>query len=80
VAIDSVGETMAKQLNVSLKPHKSAEAWLKEKSTHKTEEEVKRVTVDLPIALHQKLKIKCVLENVRIADMVRSWIEEKLSE
>jgi hypothetical protein len=69
-----------KQLNVSLKPHKSAEAWLKEKSTHKTEEEVKRVTVDLPIALHQKLKIKCVVEKVRIADMVRGWIEEKLSE
>jgi hypothetical protein len=60
-------------------PRKTADQWVSSKPKEPTGE-VKRVTVDLPMEIHQKLKIKCVLENVRIADMVRSWIEEKLSE
>jgi hypothetical protein len=73
-----------KDIKMSLKPHKSAEQWLDERSQDTTSKDaprdVKRVTVDLPIEVHQKLKIKCVVERINIADLVRRWIEEKLNE
>jgi hypothetical protein len=72
---------MKDQPKVSLKPRRTAEEWAEGVSTpEKPTGDVKRVTVDLPIEVHQKLKIKCVMERVNIADMVRKWIEEKLGE
>jgi hypothetical protein len=72
---------MKDQLKMSLKPRRSAEEWAEGVSTpEKPIGDVKRVTVDLPIEVHQKLKIRCVMERVNIADMVRKWIEEKLNE
>jgi hypothetical protein len=72
---------MKAQPKVSLKPRRTAEEWAEGVSRpEKPTSDVKRVTVDLPIEVHQRLKIKCVMERVNIADMVRQWIEEKLSE
>jgi hypothetical protein len=69
-----------KDTKVSLdRPSRSPDQWVKEKAKEPGQE-VKRVTVDLPIEIHQKLKIRCVMERVNIADMVRKWIEEKLNE
>jgi hypothetical protein len=72
---------MKDQPKVSLKPRRTAEEWAEGVSTPaKPTGDIKRVTVDLPIEVHQKLKIRCVMERVNIADMVRKWIEEKLNE
>jgi ParG len=72
---------MKDQPKVSLKPRRTAEEWAEGVSTpEKPTGDVKRVTVDLPIEVHQKLKIRCVVERVNIADMVKKWIEEKLNE
>jgi hypothetical protein len=67
---------------VFLKPRKSPDQWIEERTKGRPAPagDTKRVTVDLLIELHQKLKIKCVMERVNIADMVRGWIEEKLNE
>ena len=68
-----------KDVKITPRPRKTADQWVSSKPKEPTGE-VKRVTVDLPVELHQKLKIKCVMERVNIADMVKSWIEEKLRE
>jgi ParG protein len=67
---------------IPMKPRQTAEEWAEgiEPAPKKSTGDVKRVTVDLPIEIHQKLKIRCVMERVNIADMVRKWIEEKLNE
>jgi hypothetical protein len=70
---------MKEEPRVSLKPRKTPDQWAKG-APEKPTGDVKRVTVDLPIEVHQRLKIKCVMERVNIADMVRRWIEEKLGE
>jgi hypothetical protein len=72
---------MKDQPKVSLKPRRTADEWAEGVPTpEKPTGDVKRVTVDLPIEVHQRLKIKCVMERVNIADMVKKWIEEKLNE
>jgi hypothetical protein len=72
---------MKDQLKMPLKPRRTAEEWAEGVSTpEKPTGDVKRVTVDLPIEVHKQLKIKCVIEQVNIADMVKQWIEEKLKE
>ena len=71
---------MKKDVRITSKPHKTADQWVSSNKPKEPTGEVKRVTVDLPVETHQKLKIKCVMERVNIADMVRSWIEEKLGE
>jgi hypothetical protein len=72
---------MKDQPKVSLKPRRTAEEWAEGVSApEKPTGDVKRVTVDLPLEVHQKLKIKCVVERINIADLVRRWIEEKLGE
>ena len=68
---------MGKDLHIGLRG--KADSWVNEKPKERKEPGVK-VTVDLPVELHQKLKILCVMERVNIADKVRSWIEEKLNE
>jgi hypothetical protein len=70
---------MKKDVRITSKPHKTADQWVSSKPKEPIGE-VKRVTVDLPVEIHQKLKIKCVMERVGIADMVRGWIEEKLKD
>jgi hypothetical protein len=68
-----------KDVKITPRPRKTADQWASSKPKEPIGE-VKRVTVDLPVEIHQKLKIKCVMERVRIADMVRGWIEEKLKD
>jgi hypothetical protein len=62
-----------KELEINLK--KKADTWVKAKP--KTMGRMVRLTVDVPPDLHQKLKMKCVMERTTIADMVRGWIEEQ---
>lgn len=38
----------------------------------------KRLNVDLEPAVHQKLKLTAVAAGVSVADLIRSWITEKL--
>jgi hypothetical protein len=37
----------------------------------------KRFTVTLPGDLHQKLKIRCALDDVRMGDVVRNLVEQE---
>ena len=36
---------------------------------------IKRLTIDVPEDLHRRLKVKAATEGVRMADLLRSWIE-----
>jgi hypothetical protein len=66
-----------KDLNINLR-QKRATAWTKGK--RRIEVKMVRLTIDVAPDMHQKLKMKCVVERTTIADMVRGWMEEKLRE
>jgi hypothetical protein len=67
-----------KDLEITLKEKKKADAWVKDKPARRGR--MIRLTIDVAPDIHQKLKVKCAMERITIADMVRGWMEEKLRE
>jgi hypothetical protein len=59
-----------------MKQSPKAESWIREK--RRIESKKVRLTIDVTPEMHQRLKMKCVMEHTTIADMVRGWMEEKL--
>lgn len=40
-------------------------------------EKTKRLTVDVPVSLHSRMKLQCVRDDVAIADVVRRLLENE---
>ncbi len=38
----------------------------------------KRLTIDVPLALHRRFKLQCVADGTRMADVIRELIERRL--
>lgn len=53
----------------------TADAWVADKPA--AAEPVKRLTIDLPLGLHRRVKTGCVREDVTIADVVRDFLEAR---
>ena len=72
-----------KRVPINLRPgaEKLADAWVTDASAaHPSHEEqppivVKRLTIDVSEELHRRLKVKAASEGVKMADLVRPWIE-----
>ncbi len=43
-------------------------------------EKIKRLTVDVPISLHRRIKSQCALDNVIMADAIRDLLYERFGE
>ena len=79
---------MSKRVGIGLKPgaQKTADDWVGEprqpvevvqkKSSEPAPGSIKRLTIDISEDLHRALKVKAASEGVRMADLVRNWIEE----
>lgn len=75
-----------KRVSLGLKPgaHKHADEWVTQpmqSSPTPLVEEVpaaimKRLTIDVPEELHRRLKVKAANDGVKMADLVRQWIED----
>ena len=72
----------AKKVALSTKPAPrtetppSAEQWVASRSN----EETKRLTIDLPASLHARIKASCALRGAKMADEIRALLEEHFSE
>ena len=51
----------------------SPEDWVADRD--KSPEPIKRLTIDLPLSLHRRVKTGCVQEDVAIADVVREFLD-----
>ena len=40
---------------------------------------IKRLTLDMPSSLHRRLKLKAIEDDIPMAEMVREWIEQRLT-
>lgn len=40
------------------------------------EEPMARLTIDVPVSAHRKFKAKCAGEGVKMADLMRQWVDE----
>ena len=52
----------------------SPDAWVATKAAVVSDEPTKRFTVDVPEALHKRVKVACAVEGVTIADKVRELL------
>ena len=43
-------------------------------------EPTKRLTIDIPLSLHQRFKTRCAWEGLKMADVVRELIERRFPE
>lgn len=48
--------------------------------TEKPSVEMARMSLDLPVPLHRRLKIMAVEEGVTMSDLIRKWIEQAMKQ
>lgn len=76
-----------KQVSFGAKPKPtgrrvSADEWVKSRpgggeALKQEEEAMKRLTIDIPVSLHTRVKSQCALENVKMADVIRDYLEQR---
>lgn len=68
---------MSKKISFSVKPGAArtdtakADDWV----NHRTEA-MKRLTIDVPVSLHTRIKSQCALRGVKMADEIRELLEK----
>lgn len=61
-------------------PRPDADKWVQNRAPEGSEEETARLTIDVPISLHKRLKAHCAMEGQRMNQVIRSLIERHLSD
>lgn len=69
-----------KKINMTSKPsatsgHVNPDAWVSDRLAN--QEPMKRLTIDVPLSLHQRVKSQCALQGEHIADVVRELLEQR---
>lgn len=59
----------------AVSPAASPEDWVADRDH--TPEPIKRLTIDIPLGLHRRVKTGCVREDVAIADVVREFLARR---
>jgi len=53
----------------------AADDWVMDRD--RPDETLKRLTIDIPLSLHRRVKTQCAMENLRMADVVRDFLQER---
>ena len=53
------------------------DAWVESRATAEDQEQMKRLTVDIPAGLHRAIKTQCAARGKKIADEVRELLMQK---
>ncbi len=69
---------MNKKVTISPRPTKeqAADTWVEKRQTEK-KEGTDRLTIDIPVSLHRRIKAKCALEGRKMAHVIRELLEER---
>ncbi len=76
---------MSKKVSIGAKPTTrpaTADAWVENRATDATatRETMKRLTFDIPDALHRRIKATCATRGVKMADELRAMLERHFPE
>lgn len=77
-----------KKVSITTKPTQSpkkpsADAWVGQQSLVQAATEadpIKRLTIDIPLSLHVRVKSQCVLRGISMVDVVREFLEREFAE
>lgn len=72
---------MPKKVSITPRPSaRQADAWVSapaKAAAPAAASEMKRLTIDIPAALHRKVKAACATEGVKMADVIRELLVKK---
>jgi hypothetical protein len=64
----------------SVSPAVNADQWVENREAMqpelKPQEDKKRLTIDVPISLHTRVKSRCAIDNLIMADVIRELLEQ----
>ncbi|WP_417850306.1 plasmid partition protein ParG [Thalassoglobus sp.] len=71
---------MSKTIKLSARPvrNQNADTWVESRGDLPPPPKPKRLTIDIDPTLHSRLKLHCVRQDIPIADLIRSLIDESL--
>jgi hypothetical protein len=55
----------------------SADAWVENREIEPAKEPMKRLTIDVPVSLHKRIKSQCVMQELVMADVIRDMLEQR---
>jgi len=65
---------MAKKVSFATKPApKTTDEWVE----NRTEETIKRFTIDIPESMHRRMKTQCAARGLKMNAVIREMLEEK---
>jgi hypothetical protein len=71
---------MTKKVAFSIKPAAVAvtpDQWVEDRTPGGGGERMKRLTIDVPLSLHVRIKAQCALRGTKMADEIRALLEER---
>lgn len=54
----------------------SADHWVENRETQ-PKEAMKRLTIDVPVSLHKRIKSQCVMDGLVMADAIRDLLDQR---
>jgi hypothetical protein len=54
----------------------TADQWVEKRAQGDSKGRLKRLTIDIPASLHSRFKTRCAMRGTRMADEIRSFLEE----
>jgi hypothetical protein len=58
---------------------KTIDDWVEDRDPGEPEP-IKRLTVDMPISLHRRVKIQCAQQNLVMTEVIREFLEKRFPE
>lgn len=55
----------------------AADEWVLNRRVAVTAEPTKRLTIDVPVPLHKRMKTQCAVEDLVMADVIREFLERR---
>ena len=70
-----------KKIEIKTKPitgiHQNVDSWVDERVTPKEPTKTKRLTIDVPVNLHSRIKSECALKGVKMVDEINRMLERE---
>ena len=63
----------------SLTSRSTADDWVQNRD-QPVKEPTKRLTIDVPVSLHQRVKSQCALQNLAMADVIRELLQLRFTD
>ena len=71
---------MTKKISFTSKPATSVagnpDDWVTNREL-KDQEPTKRLTIEVPLSLHKRMKAQCAMENLAMADVIRELLDQR---